>query len=273
MKRTAILILLLLSTASARYAEIIPLKKHKPGLFYLDFAYKHEFTGNVKYSGKGIAFDIGLNVGRLVNSNLMITPFGGLNVLWGNRYNDTFLNDFNVNYVEPDLENEEEYYYALHDAIQYAKQIQKGHTEGNVQLTYGVLVTLPFTGRLPTKIYKIHDFLGIVSESGLSPGTHVYGSTHTGILNTLDRNGWGVEVYLYSLKSVHTESWVGSMRLGYISLFYESLNFSEATIYQKDEDSMFESRDVKFMELATQDFADTYTREWKIGIRCGLNIF
>lgn len=242
------------------------------GYFYIDFGLKQEILGDVTTGGTGFSLDMGFNLARFFHKAVIFGPFCGIAPMWGTKYSEEFLSDYRKNYHVPDASSDD----ALSiDAAEYQGQfVKNGEIMGSgFSFNYGLIIKFPHKYAPPVKIYKSFYWSNTKEISGSTTLYYSDGSSSTAPkIYSLDRTGWGIEIILFRGYSLSEgESWLGSVNLGYVSLFLEFMDFSKTELYSNDNDYP-EMRDVYLSEFMDDDFNNKYGTEFKMGLKIGINV-
>lgn len=247
------------------------------GSLYVDFGLKYEMLGNITSKGKGFGIDFGFNLGKIFKKDLVVAPYCGLSTLWGNEYASSFLSDLNNKYEEPVIGGTAN---TNNNSLDIARDriysIREGAIKGCIQYYYGVLLKYPHKYCPPIKLYMLADSVGIRSTS-TGPGLRVVTPTSSANrLLSVSSFGWGMEVFVYSFLK-HTENtWAGTLRLGYISVYLDQLKYKDAVVLNGEDstlDPSLSTRDVRITEFTNDSFDEQYKTMWRIGLKIGLCMF
>jgi|GEM_PF-4745855 len=234
-------------------------------------------SGGMTTYGHGGFLELGLNPGKFIHRNLIAAPFVGLAMAGGNAaYSSEFLQAVNQHYRVPqrylDLnaqpflsETELEEMRGYQVGLNRMEKIRTQAPEGGMNLYYGLILRYPHRYAPAVKLYSTWNTTDLGSAS---TGLYEIGSGAVTKSQLMDRFGWGLEVFVFNGYSLSVGEDGGNLNLGFVSLFFESLDFRNARLHFRESDT--EPPDVYFRDFVDPAFFDKYGREYKFGLKVGL---
>jgi len=259
------------------------------GYFNLDLGYRGAAVPGITQGGHGFFLEFGLNLAKYFEPNTIVSPYCGINLVSGGAWNREFHDDFNRYYRKPPAmvalegryedpatgntalnEEEERELRAYRGGESRLALLRGGNPENTFDFFYGVMLRYPSRYAPVVKLYSLYSGPNMGSSSGdfsvYSGGS--YQGTYQGA-NVLDRFGWGVEMILFP-----GYTWKGSpdgnLNLGYVSLFYETIDMSQTLAYSKND--IQHIRNVYMREYVDDAFMAKWGKEYKFGVKIGFHL-
>ncbi len=249
------------------------------GYFNLDLGYRGAYLGGITQAGHGFFLEFGVNAGRFINDALILSPMLGINLVSDGAYAPGFLDDFNRYYrmppeyealtnrdymTNPRTEEEDREVTALEAGAARLDYLRAGKPENTFDFYYGLILRYPHRYAPVVKVYSKFSFTNMGSSS--TGWTSSQSGARRGA-NTLDRWGWGVETIVFRGYTVAASN-MGNLNLGYVSLFYECFDLTQAVIYQKND--VQNIRAVYLREYVEKPFMDKWGKEQRVGVKVGM---
>ena len=216
--------------------------------------------------GLGLTADFGLNFARPFSDKTIFAPFVGIEVTWGNKWSDSFINDLNDSYTraaDPNSHGDmsDEDYWSLSEAQNTVLEpMLKGKTDGTCMvLRYGGVIGLPWRYVPVVRVYGQFTSIGVTSSGDTvqyTDGTTGGGSTYGPWIP-----GWGADMEIFRGFSLMSDS-AGSIYMCCIRAGFEVSNIGKAQVVE--EDDIDGVRKVTMSEFVNSSFENKYSDAWAI---------
>jgi hypothetical protein len=249
------------------------------GVIFAELGFKSVFYDNVFQGGMGFNFEFGLNPGILIRPGTIIAPFVGIGGLWGLKYQPEFVKQVNRYYQPARLlqlqsqtnktPQEMDELASLQEGDASINCIRSNEIHGSMTIfSFGVVLKYPHLWAPPIKLYGILRS----TETGKKSSSLIYaggGGQEPGYYH-LECWGWGTELYLFrGYALISGDTGIGNICIGSISLYYEQMDFKNATLVS---DLFSDKKSVYLRDFVNPNFFKSYKYEYVFGIKISLSV-
>lgn len=248
-------------------------------LFLFTVGYKMPVNKNIIInSGHGLYFEGGINPGRLISKNLVIGIYAGWafqDRLWSTSFNQNFSNDFNISV------NKEQNFTSLDSAVISSSTDLLQNTNGssatlpgcemksfhNYSYYYGIVIKVPYKYVPIIKLYtgttRTH-FQGAGNIATKQKDFNIF---------ELRRVMYGCELVIFKgfqgLLNKKSLKKYSNKNTGALSVYYESCNFSNSSLYFYDGT---ERTNIPLKKMMNASFLNKYKNETSCGFKLSFYI-
>lgn len=254
---------------------------NQSSLFIANASYRMKANKSPLHSGRGLGFELGLNLGYFVSQKLLIAPFIGYgfrDAILNTSYSDEYIDDLSNSY-DPSILNRTDKL-AVDRLVSFIKNGDDFHETVDY---YGLMIRLPFRYSPIIKIYtgNVSQLYKTFDQLALDTTISSNGKYDHDYLSIDSKMKWGAEFFLYNgvsksfqydyLNTMIKEKDLNfSLNIIALSVYFEQIDNSNASFYFTNGP---ENVRVPLKNVMSQSFMDKYRKDVNFGFRLSCGMF